>query len=157
MLKKSINLLSKFLLYIASLAFLVNVCVLLYGVIARYIIGHSPIWMDEMSRYLIIATVLLILAPAWLYNKHMRVDFIELILPYPLLILLRLYTWLLVLFLSAYIAFSSWNYALSVSMFSTMGLGISKTIPLLTLPIGFSSLFITVLLSGFSLKKTITS
>lgn len=155
MLKKSIYLLSKSLMFIASIAFIVNISVLLYGIVARYVIGNSPIWMDELSRYLIIGTVLLTLAPAWLYNKHMRVDFIESILPLPLIKILRLYAWFLMLFLSGYMAFISLNYSLSVSMFTTMGLGVSKTIPLLTMPIGFACLFITVLLNGFTFKKNI--
>ncbi|WP_207802678.1 TRAP transporter small permease [Motiliproteus coralliicola] len=139
---------------IASALFVLNVCVLLYGVVARYLVGHSPIWMDELSRYLIIGTVLLVLAPAWLQQRHMRVDFLESMLPRRLKMALRLYSWLLVLGLSGYIAWISWHYAFSVQRFMTMGLGISKTIPLLSIPIGFGCLFVAALIHGPDLKGT---
>ncbi|MBR9865629.1 MAG: TRAP transporter small permease [Oceanospirillales bacterium] len=133
--------------------FVINVCVLLYGVVARYIVGHSPIWMDELSRYLIIGTVLLVLAPAWLENKHMRVEFIENFLPDQLVLVIRIYTWLLMTLLSGYIAWISWEYAFSISRFITMGLSISKTIPFLALPIGFACLCLVSLLKGFELTR----
>lgn len=144
------------LLAIATLSFIINVGVLIYGIFARYIIGHSPIWMDELSRYLVIAMVMLVIAPAWLYNKHMRVDFIDTLLPAPMLNILRIYIWLLTLFLSGFIAWYSFQYALSISRFTTIGLSISKTIPSMSLPIGFICLFTVTLLSGPSLKRKIT-
>jgi TRAP-type C4-dicarboxylate transport system permease small subunit len=154
---KLINKLCQGLLLIASSLFVINVCVLLYGVVARYMIGHSPIWMDELSRYLIIGTVLLVLAPAWLQNKHMRVEFIENFLPHQLVILIRVYTWLLMTFLSGYVAWISWQYAFSVSRFMTMGLDISKTVPLLALPVGFACLSLVALLKGPQLNRYSTN
>lgn len=153
MLVKIINKLCQGLLLVASLIFVINVCVLLYGVVARYMIGHSPIWMDELARYLIIGTVLLVLAPAWLQNKHMRVEFIENFLPHQLVLVIRVYTWLLMTFLSGYVAWISWQYAFSVSSFMTMGLGISKTVPLLALPVGFACLCLVSLLKGPELNR----
>jgi len=146
----------EFLLAIATLSFVVNVSVLIYGIFARYFIGHSPIWMDEFSRYLVIGMVMLVIAPAWLYNKHMRVDFIDALLPAPLLKLLRIYIWLLTLILSGCIAWYSFQYAFSVSRFTTIGLGISKTIPLMSLPVGFFCLFTVALLTGPQLNNTVT-
>jgi TRAP-type C4-dicarboxylate transport system permease small subunit len=109
--------------------------------------------MDELSRYLIIGTVLLVLAPAWLENKHMRVEFIENFLPYRLVLAIRIYTWLLMTLLSGYIAWISWEYAFSISRFITMGLSVSKTIPFLALPIGFACLCLVSLLKGVELKR----
>lgn len=82
----------------------------------------------------------------------MRVDFLEQILPPRLQQALRLYSWLLVVGLSGYVAWISWHYAFSVHRFMTMGLGISKTIPLLSIPIGFGCLFLAALLQGPELK-----
>lgn len=149
---KPLHKLGEWLLLTASALFVVNVSVLLYGVIARYLVGHSPIWMDELARYLIIGTVLLVLAPAWLQKRHMRVDFLESVLPHRLQMLLRLYSWLLVVGLSGYVAWISWHYAFSVHRFMTIGLGISKTIPLLSIPVGFGCLFLAALLHGPDLK-----
>lgn len=157
MVTKLLDLTSRTLLLIAASAFVINVCVLLYGVIARYILGHSPIWMDELSRYLIIGTVMLAAGPAWLLNKHMKVSFIDSILSDRALTILKLYRWLITVGLCGYIAWISWNYAFSVSRFMTMGLGISKTIPLLSLPVGFACLFLFSLLKGPDLTRAPTS
>ncbi len=151
-----IKLFCDLLLAIATLSFVINVSVLIYGIVARYFIGYSPIWMDELSRYLVICMVMLVIAPAWLYNKHMRVDFIDALLPTPVQKILRIYIWLLTLLLSGSIAWYSFQYALSISRFTTIGLGISKTIPSMSLPIGFICLFLVVLLSGPPLKRNIT-
>jgi TRAP-type C4-dicarboxylate transport system permease small subunit len=104
--------------------------------------------MDELSRYLVITMVLLTLAPAWLYNKHMKVDFIDTFLPNTPLRLLKVYIWLLTLSLSGYVSWYSFQYALSISRFTTIGLGISKSIPLMSLPLGFTCLFLVTLLTG---------
>ena len=144
------------LMAIATLSFVINISVLVYGIIARYLIGYSPIWMDELSRYLVIAMVMLVIAPAWSYNKHMRVDFIDALLPNSMRKVLRIYIWLLTLSLSGAVAWYSFQYALSISRFTTIGLGISKTIPSMSLPIGFTCLFIVALLSGPQLTRNIT-
>ncbi|MBN7823264.1 hypothetical protein, partial [Bowmanella yangjiangensis] len=44
---------------------LLDLLLLIYGVFARYLIGSSPIWMDEMARYLIIGSVMLLLGALW--------------------------------------------------------------------------------------------
>ncbi|MEM5528975.1 TRAP transporter small permease [Gammaproteobacteria bacterium AS21] len=147
----------KLLLAVATLSFIINVSVLIYGIFSRYFIGHSPIWMDELSRYLVIGMVLLVIAPAWLHNKHMRVDFIDAMLPTPALNLLKFYIWILTVAISGYIAWYSYQYALSVSRFTTIGLGISKTIPIMALPVGFACLFFVALLSGPNLKRNTTT
>jgi len=154
--KKLIKQFCEVLLAIATLSFVINISVLIYGIFARYFIGHSPIWMDELSRYLVIGMVMLVIAPAWFYNKHMRVDFIDALLPAPMLNILRMYIWFLTIFLSGIIAWYSFQYALSISRFTTIGLGISKTIPTMSLPIGFFCLFAVALLSGPQLKHKVT-
>jgi len=155
--KTLIDLFCKVLLTLATLSFIINVSVLIYGIFSRYFIGHSPIWMDELSRYLVIGMVLLVIGPAWLYNKHMRVDFIDAMLATPVLNLLRIYIWLLTVAVSGYITWYSYQYALSISRFTTIGLGISKTIPVMALPVGFACLFFVALLSGPNLKRNIST
>ena len=49
----------------------------------------------------------------------------------------------------------SYRYALSVSMFTTSGLGISRTVPLLSLPVGFLLLAWHALLYGPAPLKTV--
>jgi TRAP-type C4-dicarboxylate transport system permease small subunit len=132
-----------------------NVVAILFGVFARYIAGGAPIWTDELSRFLIIATVMIAAGAVWSEGGHMRVGLLEKLLPAPFARLLNLYQWLLTLLIAVGAAWVSYRYALSVSMFTTSGLGISRTVPLLSLPFGFLLLAWHVLLYGPAPLKSI--
>ena len=135
-------------LWIASSLLLSTVLVVLYGVLTRYVLGGAPIWMNELARFLTIATVLLALGAVWVEGAHMRVSLIERLLPPGLVKVLVFYQWLLTLFLAGAATWLSLQYALSASMFTTMGLGISRGIPLMALPVGFALLTWQVLCYG---------
>ncbi|MFP3976465.1 TRAP transporter small permease [uncultured Marinobacter sp.] len=132
-----------------------NVAAILFGVFARYIAGGAPIWTDELSRFLIIGTVMLGAGAVWAEGGHMRVGLLEKLLPAPIARVLVVYQWLLTLFVALGAAWASYRYALSVNMFTTSGLGISRTIPLMSLPLGFLLLAWHVLLYGPAPLKTI--
>jgi TRAP-type C4-dicarboxylate transport system permease small subunit len=132
-----------------------NVAAILFGVFTRYIAGGAPIWTDELSRFLIIATVMIAAGAVWSEGGHMRVGLLEKLLPAPFARLLNLYQWLLTLLIAVGAAWVSYRYALSVSMFTTSGLGISRTVPLLSLPFGFLLLAWHVLLYGPAPLKSI--
>lgn len=125
-----------------------NVLLILYSVFTRYILNHSPIWSDELSRYGIIASVMLAMSCAYVESKHMRVAFIESAVNASIKRLIRLYQWFIVLAVALFFTYISTQYALSLSKFSSMSLGVSKTIPMLSIPIGFGALFFMVLLQG---------
>ena len=133
----------------------INVVAILFGVFARYVAGGAPIWTDELSRFLIIATVMLAAGGVWSEGGHMRVGLLEKLLPATLARLLNVYQWLLTLLIAAGGAWVSYRYALSVSAFTTSGLGISRTVPLLSLPIGFLLLAWHALLYGPAPLKTV--
>lgn len=135
-------------LYLAALLLGFNVITITYGVFMRYLAGGAPIWTDELSRFLIIATVMLAAGAVWVEGGHMRISLLERQLPASLAKLLHLYQWLLTLLLAAGGAWVSYRYANSVSMFTTSGLGISQTIPLLSLPLGFALLTLHIVLYG---------
>ncbi|WNK18967.1 TRAP transporter small permease [Halomonas piscis] len=118
----------------------VNLVAILYGVFTRYVAGGAPIWTDELGRYLIIGTVMLATGAVWIEGSHMRVALIERLLPHRLARLLSWYQWLLTLFLALAGAWLGYRYALSVAMFTSQGLGISRTIPVMSLPVGFALL-----------------
>lgn len=152
--ERSLALTRRLTLLIASSLMLATVLVVLYGVLTRYVLGGAPIWMNELARFLTIATVLLALGAVWVEGAHMRVSLIERLLPSGLVRALVLYQWLLTLFLAGAATWLSLQYALSASMFTTMGLGISRSIPLLSLPIGFALLTWQVLCYGPRVLRT---
>lgn len=140
--------LSKGLLILSTTLLLVSVLVLLYGVGARYLLNASPIWMDELSRYLIIGSVLLAAGSVYARDEHMRVSIIQKALRGKAAVCLALYHWLLISGLAAYLGFISFHYALSLEKFTTIGLGVSKSVPVFSLAMGFSMLAVIVLLQG---------
>lgn len=140
--------LSQGLLLLACSLLVINLAILLYGVFARYLLNASPIWMDELARYLVIASVMLCAGTVYLRDEHMRVNIINRFATGRWGQLLALYHWLVVLLLTGFIAWVSARYAISIQRFMTPGLGISKSIPLLSLPIGFGALCLLTLLRG---------
>ncbi|WP_447956967.1 TRAP transporter small permease [Vreelandella sp. EE7] len=135
----------------------INVAIILYGVFARYIAGGAPIWTDELSRFLIIATVMLAAGAVWTEGGHMRVALLERLLPAPFSKGLNLYQWVVTLLITLGGAWISFRYALSpsVGLFKTSGLGISRSVPLCSLGIGFALLAWQVLLYGPAPLKTV--
>lgn len=142
-------------LTLAGTLLALNVAAILFGVFSRYIAGGAPIWTDELSRFLIIATVMLAAGAVWAEGGHMRVGLLEKLLPAPFARLLNVYQWLLTLLIAVGGAWASYRYALSVNMFTTSGLGISRTVPLLSLPVGFLLLAWHALLYGPAPLKTV--
>ena len=146
--KKILELISCISIRSATLLLVLNVCVVMYGVITRYIVGGAPIWTDELARYTMIATAMFAMAGVWVQGEHMRVSLAERFLPAHLARMVILYQWLLALILSVAGAWLSWHYAQSVSMFRSQGLGISRSILMLSMPAGFALLAVAVLLRG---------
>lgn len=142
------RLIRRFSLWIASSMLAINLLAILYGVFTRYVAGGAPIWTDELARYLIISAVMLAMGAVWIEGGHMRVALIERLLPEALARLLSWYQWLLTLAIALAGAWVSYHYALSVSMFTSQGLGISRTVPVMALPIGFTLLALLALCHG---------
>jgi TRAP-type C4-dicarboxylate transport system permease small subunit len=143
-------------LSIASSLLLIDLAVILYGVFMRYLAGGAPIWTDELARFLIIGSVLLAAGAVWIEGGHMRVALIESLLPPRLCQVLNLYQWLLTLSLAIAGTVISYRYALSVSMFTSQGLGVSRTFPMFSLPIGFALLTWHAFWYGPAPLKTLT-
>lgn len=133
---------------VAATLLFTNLAIILYGVFMRYFVGGAPIWTDELSRFLIIGTVMIAAGAVWVEGGHLRVALVERLLPTTLVRLLNFYQWLLTLSIAIGGAWVSYRYALSVGMFTTSGLGISRTIPMMSVPIGFALLAWHVLWQG---------
>lgn len=91
---------------------------------------------------------MLAMSCAYMDSRHMKVSFIEKIVNPTLRRIIQVYQWLVILAISVFFVYVSTRYSLSLSKFSSMGLGISKTIPLLSVPIGFTALFVIALIKG---------
>src|SRR5699024_4588199 len=135
-------------LLLSSLLLVANLILLSYGVASRYLLGSSPFWLAALARVLMIGTALLAAGAVWIEGLHIAVAVIGRVRPRPTAAALYWYQWLLTLTLAAFAAWASWGYAWSVQAFATMGLGVSRTVPLLVIPAGFALLFLHALLRG---------
>ena len=135
-------------LWVASALLVIDLLAMLYGVLARYLAGGAPIWTDELARYLIIGAVMLALGSVWIEGGHMRVALIERLIPRLASRLLFWYQWLLTLVLAIGGAWFSFQYAQSVAIFQSQGLGISRAVPVMSVPIGFALLALMALCHG---------
>lgn len=142
MLKK----INSFFIFIASALLILNLINLLFSVIGRYVFNFSLIWTEEASRYLLIYMVLIAASFLANTNEHMRLDVIDRIKNKKIAFLIFMYTKLITLLVASVFTYFSYKYAMSITMFPTIGLGVSKTIPMLSLPIGFFLLSIYTLI-----------
>lgn len=148
--------LTSFLTALSITCLAVDVMVLLYGVFSRYIVGAAPIWVDELSRYLMISSVMLISGIVLLNGEHMRLNILERKLNERVRTFIFLYQSLIVTLVLAFMSYVCFNYAVSIYNFKTIGLGISKSIPMFSLPIGFLSLFLFSLINlGSAIKGVV--
>ncbi|MDO6454549.1 TRAP transporter small permease subunit [Neptunomonas phycophila] len=134
--------------FLSCIALYLNITVLLYGVISRYLLNGAPIWSDELARFMIIGTVMLTMSYVYIVDSHMRVTILDQYLPTKINLIIRIYRWVVVLLVSLLFFYGSYHYSISLNRFSTLGLGVSKMIPLLALPIGFGTLFLVALFRG---------
>lgn len=140
----------KILLSLSVLCLFVNVVVLLGGVSSRYIFNSSPIWVDEAARYLLIGSVMLMAGVLITTNEHMRLNIVDKIPKGKWSFIVVIYRHLMTTVIAGFMTYASYHYAISIAKFTTIGLGISKSIPLYALPIGF--FFITL----YSAIKTVS-
>jgi len=125
-----------------------------YGVFSRYLFGSSPIWFDELARYMIIYAAVLGIGAVWVKGGHMRVDVLERKVSPTLRKTIIFYQWIVTLILAGAMAWFSYKYMGKVSFFKTPGLQVSRSLPLISFPVGFGFLFLLVLLKGPFEKRT---
>jgi len=120
----------------------IDVMTLLGGIFSRYVFGASPIWIDELSRYLMIGAVMLIAGVTLEQKQHMQLNIIDKLSSKKIKRCVHIYQNIIITVIFSFMTYFSFNYAVSIHNFTTIGLAISKTIPMLSIPIGFCSLLI---------------
>lgn len=146
--KKIQLLLSQTSLILATFLLFVNFLVVMYGVMMRYVAHGAPMWTDELARYTMIGTAFLAAGVVWHTGEHMRVSLAERFLPQGMSRWVVFYQWLIALLISGIGTWLSIRYTSSVFLFQAQGLGVSRTIPMSTMPIGFALLTFTILVRG---------
>ncbi len=73
-LDRGANFVSEAAAYIATIAMLLSLGLVVFGVCARYFAGHPQSWVDESVGYLLVAIVMFAATDALRQNEHIAID-----------------------------------------------------------------------------------
>ena len=93
-----------------ALAFLVAIALNFANVIGRYVIGTSILWADEVQIFIMIAMTFIGAAVVTWRREHLRMDVVAKLLPLPVQKLLKVIELLLVLVLTGFVLYHSFDY-----------------------------------------------
>lgn len=142
-----------FAAWIACFLMAVNIGDILLGIFCRYFLKSSIIWTEEAARFSLVWMVMTGAVCAAIRGDHMVIDFVVPRFPAPLRRAVEWGRFLLATGLIGLMTWLGWVNALQMWHMKTMALNIPKTIPLLSVPVGFALLLAgTVLLH---LQKTL--
>lgn len=123
-----------------------NICDILVGVFSRYLFHTSFIWTEELARYSLIWMVMVGASCAHIKGDMMAIDFILPKFPLALQRIFNLFKFIIGATVLVLIVYFGIHNALGTWTMRTMGMGIPKTIPLLSLPVGMGILFVEFVL-----------
>lgn len=121
----------------ACILLIINVGDIILGVFCRYVLKSSLIWTEEAARFSLVWMVMIAASGAALRGDHMVIDFVVPHLPAPLRRLIEWGRLLLALLLFSLMIYIGSVNALQMRGMKTIALGIPKTVPLLSVPVGF--------------------
>jgi len=140
------DLLEKWSLTIGGILFIVAVVNVVFSVFTRYFLNTSYIWTEELSRFTIVFFVMIVANATLKSGGHMKVeigykyfsDFWNKVFKW-IRRIISVLVYVLMTYKGFVAAWGAWNK-------STIGLGIPRAIPLLSVPIGMLLLLIQYLL-----------
>ncbi len=138
----------------ACILLVVNIGDILLGVFCRYILKSSIIWTEEVARFSLVWMVMMGALGAAVRGDHMVIDFVVPRLP-PFL--QRIVEWGRFLLAGGILSLMIWlglTNAVQIWHMKTLALNIPKTIPLLSLPLGFALLLAGMILMHFSGRRS---
>jgi TRAP-type C4-dicarboxylate transport system permease small subunit len=124
----------------ACLLLLINVGDILLGIFCRYVLKSSIIWTEEVARFSLVWMVMMGALGAAVKGDHMVVDFVVPRFPAALRRIVEWGRFLLAVGILSLMIWLGWVNAVQIWHMKTMALNIPKTIPLLSLPLGFALL-----------------
>lgn len=124
----------------------VNVGVVLFGVVARYVFNASPIWTEELARYALIWAVLLAGAAALRRGEHMQIEIVLERLPAGAARAADLLRRLVILAVLAFMTVMGTYYAQKVWGMTTLAMNIPRTLPVAAIPGGMGLMLLQFLL-----------
>lgn len=138
----------------ACILLAVNIGDILLGVFCRYVLKSSIIWTEEVARFSLVWMVMMGALGAAVRGDHMVIDFV---VPRLSPFLQRIVEWgrfLLAAGILSLMIWLGWTNAVQIWHMKTLALNVPKTIPLLSLPLGFALLLAGMVLMHFNGRRS---
>lgn len=134
----------------ACILLIINVGDIILGVFCRYVLKSSLIWTEEAARFSLVWMVMVGALGAAVRGDHMAIDFVVPHLPAALRRLVEWGRFLLALLILSLMIYVGTINAMQMRGMRTIALNIPKTIPLLSVPVGFLLLLAGTILAWFN-------
>lgn len=124
-----------------------------YQVIGRNILGNSPVWAEEMGRYLFIWVSFIGAAIGFRKGAHLGVDFLVNLLPQKLHNVVEKIIQILLIFILGLIVVKGLEFSFSVRDQLSPSMRITMMIPYFSVPFGSALMMIEVIWNLFFNKQ----
>lgn len=145
--QKASDILERLCLIGAGALLVINLMDVMLGVFGRFY--RPPMWTTDLAKITLVWMVMLAAAPALKRGEHMVIRIIVDRLPETpqkvVAIMRRIVFGGILLFMVVY----GYNYAYKLRLFTIMTLGVKKSIPLMSVPVGMGLMFIQYVLQQF--------
>ncbi len=145
--QKASDILERLCLLGAGALLVINLLDVMLGVFARFY--RPPMWTTDLARITLVWMVMLAAAPAIKRGEHMAIRIVVDRLPKTqrqiVTVLRRLVFCAILVFMVVY----GFNYAYKLRLFTIMTLGIKKSVPLMSIPVGMGLMLIQYTLQQF--------
>lgn len=145
--KKASDILERLCLIGAGALLVINLLDVMLGVFGRFY--RPPMWTTDLARITLVWMVMLAAAPALKRGEHMAIRIIVDRLPkvpqLSIAVIRRLVFAGILIFMAVY----GYQYAYKLRLFTIMTLGIKKSIPLMSIPVGMVLMLIQYSLQQF--------
>jgi TRAP-type C4-dicarboxylate transport system permease small subunit len=126
--------------------FMINICDILMGVAARYFFHAAPVWTEELARFTMIWMMMIGAASAFLHGDQMSVDFVVMNCGRRGKALCRFFSAAVQFAVLGILVWFGTKNVIGSWKMKTMALGIPKSIPLMSVPVGMG-LYMAALLA----------
>ncbi|GAB6137989.1 TRAP transporter small permease [Halanaerobaculum tunisiense] len=134
--RKASIILERLSIWAAGVFVIINLLDISIAVFFRYLFNKSWIGTEEIARFTLIWAVMFAANSALRCGEHVSITFLDRFLPDLVKIFLKWFKRLLIIFITGLMTYLSIKYVSNAWVFKTIGLKISKAIPLMAIPIG---------------------
>ncbi len=138
--QKASDILERLCLTGAGALLIINLLDVMLGVFGRFY--RPPMWTTDLARITLVWMVMLAAAPALKRGEHMVIRIVVDRLPRTPRLLITVLRRLVFAGILLFMVVYGYNYAHKLHMFTIMTLGIKKSIPLMSIPVGMGLMLV---------------